>query len=277
MSNQLTDVREHFAFGKNWRGYAANISEAQIIEAERGLMRLVPVEELRNKTFLDIGCGSGIHSLAALRMGVRSVFAVDIDAECVDTTKALLDLYAPTQCYSADVVSVFDLPSTLEKFDIVYSWGVLHHTGDLTRALQCAADMVAPGGILVIALYRRIWLDWFWRLEKRWYRKASTRAQNLARKIYILAFRAGIIATGRNFKSYVNNYKSCRGMSFYHDVHDWLGGYPYESISADEVHQFLSMRGFSHVRSFVQKSRLHRHIGLFGSGCDEYVYKRAST
>ena len=62
-------------------------------------------------------------------------------------------------------------------------------------------------------------------------------------------------------------------MSFFHDVHDWLGGYPYESVSRDETVAILNDLGFFHVRSFVKKNMIARS-GILGSGCDEYVFKR---
>src|SRR6185312_67209 len=110
-----------------------------------------------------------------------------------------------------------------------------HHTGAMREAVQKAAQLVAPGGLFVFALYRKTRLCRFWRREKRWYAAASPRAQRTARAIYAALFRAGLIATGRSFTRYVANYKSARGMDFEHDVHDWLGGYPYESITPAEV------------------------------------------
>jgi 2-polyprenyl-6-hydroxyphenyl methylase/3-demethylubiquinone-9 3-methyltransferase len=80
------------------------------------------------------------------------------------------------------------------------------------------------------------------------------------------------LAVGRDFGGYVANYKSQRGMNFEHDVHDWLGGYPYESIGAAHVEAFMRTLGFAHVRSFTRPLSL----GLFGSGCDEYVYRRTA-
>lgn len=172
--------------------------------------------------------------------------------------------------------SVFDLnPESRGRFDTVYSWGVLHHTGDMVRAIRCAAALVAPGGLFVFALYRRIWMDWFWKWEKRWYARASPKSQRRARAIYIALFHLRLWATGRRFNRYVEGYRAKRGMDFYHDVHDWMGGWPYESISAPEVGDLMRELGFVPERSFVRKGRVFgRDSGLFGSGCDEYVYRR---
>jgi 2-polyprenyl-6-hydroxyphenyl methylase/3-demethylubiquinone-9 3-methyltransferase len=112
-----------------------------------------------------------------------------------------------------------------------------------------------------------------WALEKRWYAAASPPAQARARGLYTALFRLAHTLRGSDFGSYVEGYRSNRGMSFAHDVHDWLGGYPYESVSPREVEGILSGFGFAEVRSFTRPLAL----GLFGSGCDEYVYVRSGA
>lgn len=148
MREDLTSVDTHFAFGKNWAAYAEKVTAAEIAEAERGLIRLLGSERLDGERFLDIGCGSGLHSLAALRLGAREVVAVDLDPDSVATTQALLDRHAPRGAvFRVEAVSVFDLrPEAMGTFDTVYSWGVLHHTGDMERAIRCAAAMVGTEG-----------------------------------------------------------------------------------------------------------------------------------
>jgi 2-polyprenyl-6-hydroxyphenyl methylase/3-demethylubiquinone-9 3-methyltransferase len=137
------------------------------------------------------------------------------------------------------------------------------------EAVRKAAGMVAPGGLLVIALYRRTSLDRFWSIEKRFYASAPESIQRLLRWCYVAAFRAALMLTGRNFRNYVANYKSSRGMDFHHDVHDWLGGYPYEAALAGEVESALTALGFK--PELV--NALPKSVGLLGAGCDEYVYR----
>jgi 2-polyprenyl-6-hydroxyphenyl methylase/3-demethylubiquinone-9 3-methyltransferase len=277
MQQNLTQREAHFAFGKNWAAYAKKVTEAEISEAERGLRRLLGETKLSGKRFLDIGCGSGIHALAALRLGAREVIAVDLDPDSVATARAMLEQHAPKGAvFRVEEASVFDLgPDRMGAFDIVYSWGVLHHTGDMERSLRSAAAMVRPGGCFVFALYRRVWMDAFWRWEKRWYAHASPQAQRRARAIYVVLFRLRLWVTGRSFGRYVANYRSNRGMDFYRDVHDWMGGWPYESILPSEVDRKMRDLGFLPERVEARYGRLWgRSVGVFGSGCDEYVYAR---
>ena len=194
----------------------------------------------------------------------------------VETTRRVLVRFAPERMWEAKQASIFDLaPNQLGDFDIVYSWGVLHHTGALNKALRCAASFVRPRGLFVFALYRRIMADFFWRWEKRWYSKASATAQARARSIHVALFRLRLRITGHQFSDFLAGYRQDRGMDFYHDVHDWMGGWPYESISPSEVAALMSELGFQQVRSFVSRGRfLGVHSGLFGSGCDEFVYRR---
>ena len=140
-------------------------------------------------------------------------------------------------------------------------------------AIANAASRVNAGALFVFALYRKTRLCGLWKIEKRWYTKASPAAQKFARSVFINGLRLAFLVTRRDFDAYVKNYKGSRGMNFTHDVHDWMGGYPYESIAPTEVTALMDRLGFQHVRSSVQPYGM----GIFGSGCDEYVYRRGSV
>src|SRR5882762_3216178 len=154
-SADLLDQKSHFAFGKNWASYARLVTDARVEEAIASLRRLAG-GDFEGKRFLDIGCGSGLHSLAALRLGAGEVVALDIDPDCVATTRKLLAANASAQRWSVIERSIFDPQiGSMGNFDVVYSWGVLHHTGAMHRALRTAAALVTPGGQFIFALYRR--------------------------------------------------------------------------------------------------------------------------
>jgi SAM-dependent methyltransferase len=254
-----------FAFGENWSSYARTITQQRIAAARDGMAKLLPSGEIVGRTMLDIGCGSGLHALAALELGAAGVVAIDFDPKSVETARSVLARYAAGKAWKVEAGDALVLDSAaMGAFDIVYSWGVLHHTGDLDRAMSTAARLVSQRGLLVLALYRRTRLDAFWVREKRWYANAGPTEQKLARGLYHAAFQTASLVTGKG------RFGGTRGMDYWHDMHDWLGGYPYEAISAPEVDTRLRALGFEPVRVFA---RPEGH-GLFGSGCDEYVYRR---
>lgn len=273
MSENLTERKAHFAFGGNWADFARTVTENQVEEACRGLLRLLPQNAIKGKSFLYIGSGSGLHSVAALRLGASNVLAVDIDVESVATTRAVLERFASGSGSQVKQLSVFDLIlSESERFDIVYFWGVLHHTGDLLRTIRCAAEMVGQDGFFVAVYYRRIWTDPFWLREKRWYARASSDTQARARTIFLNLFRLGLLPSRRSPAQYSAVYMTRRGMSFEHEIHDWMGGWPYESISAPEVEDLMRSLGFESV--FAKCAARNVFRDHFRSGCDEYVYQR---
>ena len=139
------------------------------------------------------------------------------------------------------------------------------------EAVRSAAAMVKPGGLFTFALYRRTTaaMDKFWTAEKRWYTAASPASKQRADAVFKSLMRFGFFVSRRNYADYVKTYKGIRGADHSHDVSDWLGGYPYEVISPEEVAAEMQKLGFVHIRSFV-----HTGTGLFGSGCDEFTYRR---
>lgn len=269
----LKQVETHFKFGNNWKEFSSLINDERIEEAKKSLVKFFGPKGLQGKTFLDIGCGSGLFSLAALLLGAKYVTSLDIDEDSVSTTKSVLNTFAPNKNFDCFVKSVFDLdPKKHGTFDIVYSWGVLHHTGDMYQAIKNAITMVNSKGLLAIALYKKTPMCGFWKIEKRLYTNAPKWIQSIFRGIWYVTWLLVFGLVFRNNpRSYIKNYKSSRGMSFSHDVHDWLGGYPYESISPDEMHAFAKKNALTlHSEFLIPRCRL----GLLGTGCDEYVFKK---
>ena len=263
--------KDRFEFGKNWESFSHLVDEERLASAEDRLASLLGSRDLSGRTFLDIGCGSGLHSLAALRLGATQIVAIDIDPVSVSASRFVLERFWTGANKSVTAASVFDLPEMrLGQFDIVYSWGVLHHTGDMNRAIQIAARHVRPGGLLAVALYGKTPYCKVWTRIKRWYVNAAPARQAMAERIYIRLFGLYLLLRGKSLASHIAGYRNAkRGMDFHHDVRDWIGGYPYESIAPDELSGLLRPMAFDLVK---QNSR--KRSGLFGSGNDEYLFRK---
>jgi 2-polyprenyl-6-hydroxyphenyl methylase/3-demethylubiquinone-9 3-methyltransferase len=266
-------TKERFEFGKNWESFSPLIDDEAIAKAEDRMASFLGTRDLSHRTFLDIGCGSGLHSLVALRFGAKEIVAIDVDPDSVATTRAVLDRNWPGTNKSVRHLSVFDLGGEAPgEFDIVYSWGVLHHTGDMNRAIVMAANQVKPDGLFGVALYGKTRYCNLWKRIKRWYVNATPEEQARAERIYIRLFGFYLLLRGKRLSTHIAGYKHKRGMDFHHDVRDWIGGYPYESISPAELARLLAPLGFDLVRQNVRK-----RSGLFGSGNDEYLFRKRGT
>ena len=268
----LIDLDTRFKFGENWSQFEQHINCKAIENARKGLEKLISPQEIKDKKILDIGSGSGLHSLVALIQGAKEVYAIDIDPISVRTTRKVLSKYYEGNNWKCEEMSVFDLsPGIHGNYDIVYAWGVLHHTGDMYRALLKAMAMVAPERLFLVALYRKTKMCNFWKIEKKFYSKSSSQVQRLIRKIYMALFFLDYrLRTGKKSAEYIRDYSESRGMNYYNDVHDWLGGYPYESVNPNKLKLFMKNNGFDCRREFLMPSSL----GFFGSGNDEFAFQR---
>ena len=258
---------KHFKFGEYWKNFSNLIDNNRLKEAVTSLKKLTNKKSLNNLSFLDIGCGSGLSSLAAIQLNCKKIYAIDQDEQSIKTTKKVLQK-SRFKKVKVEKKDLFTL-NEKEKFDIVYSWGVLHHTGNMLEAIKKSTKMVSKNGMLILALYKKTKLCSLWKIEKYIYKSSPKVIQNFIKNLFIFLFKLAMILKRKNFSNYINDYKTKRGMDFYHDVHDWLGGYPYESISIEEISKIMDKFGYKMIRSFQVK----KQIGFFGTGCDEYVFK----
>jgi 2-polyprenyl-3-methyl-5-hydroxy-6-metoxy-1,4-benzoquinol methylase len=266
---------ERFEFGKNWGRFLASLSETRIAEAERSLKQMLEIENLRGKSFLDIGSGSGLFSLAARRLGAR-VYSLDYDPESVACTAELRRRYFaddPNWIVSEGSALDADFIRALGEYDVVYSWGVLHHTGHMWLALDNARLAVAPAGKLFVAIYNDTGTQ---AARWRWIKKTYNELPGFLKIPFALAVSApGEIKSALRSllalrpQEYVRSwtrYDRNRGMSHWRDIIDWIGGYPYEVAAPEEVFDFYRERGFTLMKL---------KCGGVGLGCNEFVFERS--
>lgn len=242
-----------FEFGKNWTRFLESLSDIRIREAETSLREMLGVKSLHDKSFLDIGSGSGLFSLAARRLGAR-VHSFDYDRHSVACADELKRRYFPNDSHwTIAQGSVLDdeYMLSLGQFDIVYSWGVLHHTGAMRQAMEHASLAVASGGQLYIAIYNdQGWRSIYWTNIKRLYHKLPRMCRSVLVGTVFLSWWAPRMLwdslTGRPLRSWKKYIKN-RGMSPWWDAVDWVGGYPFEVAKPEEIFQFYRDRGFTMV------------------------------
>lgn len=269
-------TQTRFEFGKNWRSFIELVDEARISSAQDSLRQALQVPTLSGRTFLDVGCGSGLFSLAACRLGAR-VRSFDYDPESVLATTELRHRFAAGSEWVIEQGSILDpqFLAGLGRFDIVYSWGVLHHTGQLWRALDATARLVAPGGgLLYVSIYNDQGLmSRVWRRVKRRYNTSGTvmRGILVAGSVAYLGRYRPLEALRRAVRGSAGAAASpprARGMSHRHDLIDWVGGYPFEVARPGEVFAFAHRLGFE-----------LRYLKTVGGGlaCNEYVFLAPSS
>jgi len=272
------DPEVRFEFGRNWERFIErHLGQERIESSKRILLNFLALPDLAGKSFLDIGSGSGLHSLAAHQAGAREIFSFDYDPQSVSATLLARRFAGDPPSWRAVRGSILDdaFVRTLPRADIVYSWGVLHHTGDVWRAIQNAASCVPEGGQFYIALYSadvhhgtkfgekptpEFWLD-----VKRRYNESSW----LGRQRWVLWY-LWRFEMGRRLRYLPTVLKQIfdrrrRGMSYLTDVRDWVGGWPMEFVHDRDAIRFCEERGF--VLERVKT----------GEACSEFLFRRPAV
>ncbi|MEM1069518.1 MAG: class I SAM-dependent methyltransferase [Planctomycetota bacterium] len=232
------------------------------------------MESLAGQRFLDLGCGSGLFSLSAHLLGAE-VISIDFDEDSVACTEQLRAQFGrEDDSWKIQQGSVLDdqMMESLGQADIVYSWGVLHHTGSMYRAIEIASKRTKHGGRFLILIYNdqgrasRRWLK-----IKQTYQRLPTVLRPmlvlLVASYYECKFALARLARLQNPLPF-NDWrakKQDRGMSAWHDWVDWVGGLPFEVAKPEQVIVPLRRSGFV-LENLITVGN--------GWGCNEYLFSR---
>jgi 2-polyprenyl-6-hydroxyphenyl methylase/3-demethylubiquinone-9 3-methyltransferase len=265
-----------FSFGRNWNDFLEQGLDAEGIEAAKSrTAEFLGLQSLAGLSFLDIGCGSGLFSYVAHALGAGRVVSFDVDPLSVACCRRLRERAGNPDSWEVFEGSILDprLAGRIAPADVVYSWGVLHHTGDMWSAVRAAAGLVKPGGLFFIAIYNKVEYDTLnhlrgshgWLRVKRAYNRSGTLGRRLMEATSAAKDVASWLLTLRNPVREISRYKQKRGMSWWHDIVDWLGGYPYEFATAAEIFNFC------HGELGLQLERMKTVTSI---GCNEFLFLR---
>jgi 2-polyprenyl-6-hydroxyphenyl methylase/3-demethylubiquinone-9 3-methyltransferase len=254
--------------GRVWKKYAKHISEKHVVSGVSSLKRLTGLDTFQGRSFLCVGCAGGLMAVAAARLGAQRVVGVDPDPQSIEATHRAFrqiegEMPGNVELREGDVLDP-EFMNSLGEFDIVYSWGFLHHTGQMWHAMDLVTHNVASGGLLAMGIYNRMWLNGFWLRVKKFYNWAFWPIRfPMALSLFGLTAGARILRGRHPFR------KRSRGMSVWYDTVEWLGGVPYEWASEGEVCGFLKQRGLALVKFLP--------VAGFKHGCNQMLFKRAAV
>ncbi len=275
-SKQLYEdiYKENFSFWKNWSDFLEKLNQNKIDAAKVYLREFIgDPDSIQWKTVIDFWSGSGLMSLGFCLLWAKKVVSIDIDENSLKCTKYLHEKYAPANTeWIIEKGSVLDAEfiKSLGTFDIVYSWWVIHHSWDMWKGLTNILSLLQKDSLLYIAIYNKCTValegtSEFWVKLKRLY-SGNKIMRPLIKGFYTLYLVLGITVHGKNPFWYIKNYEknALRGMDFFTDIEDWLGGYPYEYASYDEITQFYKEKWLTYTRGAAVRS----------IACNEFLFKK---
>ncbi len=265
-----------FKFGQNWKTYLSHyFTEDALKIGKKSLTSFLAMPSFEGKRFLDIGCGSGMFSYLAYQLGAKEVISFDLDTDSVSCCQKLAKDCGSPPNWHIHQGSILDpaFVKSLGTFDIVYAWGVLHHTGHMWDAITAASGCVSSEGLFYLAIYNqadtmgfhpdgRFGSSKFWEIEKKLYCRLPSLVQYAIDYLVMLILITAALLLFKNPVRMIKSHSKYRGMAWSTDIKDWLGGYPYEYASVEAIFKHIKPLGFS-LENLTSHSTLLNNEFLF--------------
>ena len=264
--------KKNFSFWKNWQNFLKKINDENIDKAKEIILKFLWDENIiKWNTIIDFWSWSWLMSLAFLELWVKEIISIDIDDYSIECAEYLREKYKYNKKkWKILKGSVLDenFIKSLPKVDMLYSWWVIHHTWDMWKWLDLMLNLIKDNWYFYTAIYNdsNFILEWtskFWLKEKRIYSKYKF-LRYIIKPIYTFYYITWLIIHWINPIKYIKNYSFSRWMSFWNDIEDWLGWYPYEYATFDEIQSFFEKNNYKLLNSKKVRS----------IWCNEFLFKK---
>jgi ubiquinone biosynthesis O-methyltransferase len=214
-------------------------------------------KEVKGKTVLDAGCGTGVFSIIFARNGAAKVTGIDISPGSLDTARSLKKKFglANAEFRQQDMLR---LPFASASFDIVWAWGTVHHTTDPLGAIAELIRVLKPGGSLFLAIYKRTNVTWVHEIVRKTMIRTPRWSWNSLAK-------AGALALSPIVFLFKKRQKSRKGEKLSELILDWYFVPIRHYYRPEEIRSFLEARKFK-IENYLA------HSGRFNSSSN-FIFK----
>jgi ubiquinone/menaquinone biosynthesis C-methylase UbiE len=214
-------------------------------------------EEVKGKTVLDAGCGTGIFSTIFARNGAAMVTGIDISPGSLGTAESLKERFGLTNA-KFEQQDMLHLPYPDASFDIVWAWGTVHHTTNPPAAITELMRTLKPGGSLFLAIYKKTKVTWIHEIIRKTMIRTPRWSWNGLAKV--MAFFGTPIVF-----FFKKREKSRQGEKLSELLLDWYFVPIRFHYTPEEIKVFLEERGYA-IEKFLA------HSGRFDSSSN-FIYK----